>query len=152
MPWRRGHKCKALAARFVAAVNAHDADAMRDLVTEDFTYIDSWREGVTGRDIVIEGTRRLFESDPGFQIEVEAASFSDPFVLMRGWVNSANPEVGRRRAVWRARCDGELIGEWQAWAEGAPPPLNRTFSPRETVDMSDRAPDKPEIPEAPETT
>ena len=46
MLWGRGQKCKALAARFVAAVNAHDADAMRALVTDDFTYIDSWREGV----------------------------------------------------------------------------------------------------------
>jgi hypothetical protein len=144
MPWGRGNKCKALAARFVAAVNAHDADAMRELVTEDFTYIDSWREGVTGRDIVLEGTRRLFASDPGFAIEVESTSYSEPFALMRGWVNSANPEVGRRRAVWRARCEDGLIAEWQAWAEGKPPPLNRTFAPEVTIDMSDRAPEAPE--------
>jgi ketosteroid isomerase-like protein len=144
MPWGRGNKCKALAARFVAAVNAHDADAMRELVTEDFTYIDSWREGVTGRDIVLEGTRRLFASDPGFAIEVESMSYSEPFALLRGWVNSANPEVGRRRAVWRARCEDGLIAEWQAWAEGKPPPLNRTFAPEVTIDMSDRAPEAPE--------
>jgi ketosteroid isomerase-like protein len=143
MLWGRGQKCKALAARFVAAVNAHDPDRMSALVTEDFTYIDSWREGVTGRERVIEGARMLFASDPGFAIEVESASYSDPFALMRGWVNSANPEVGRRRAVWRARCEEGRIAEWQAWAEGAPPPLNRTFSPEATVDMSDRAPEAP---------
>jgi hypothetical protein len=144
MPWGRGNKCKALAARFVAAVNAHDADAMRELVTEDFTYIDSWREGVTGRDIVLEGTRRLFASDPGFAIEVESTSYSEPFGLMRGWVYSANPQVGRRRAVWRGRGEDGLIAEWQAWAEGKPPPLNRTFAPEVTIDMSDRAPESPE--------
>lgn len=143
MLWGRGHKCKALAARFVAAVNAHDADAMSGLVTEDFTYIDSWREGVTGRDRVIEGSRQLFASDPGFRIEVNSTSYSDPFALMRGWVDSANPEVGRRRAVWRARCEDGLISEWQAWAEGSPPRLNRTFSPEATLDMSDRAPETP---------
>ena len=143
MLWGRGIKCKALAARFVAAVNAHDADALRNLVTEDFTYIDSWREGVSGRDRVIEGSRQLFASDPGFSIEVETASYSEPFALMRGWVNSANPEVGRRRAVWRARCEDGRIAEWQAWAEGVPPPLNRTFSPDAAVDMSDRAPESP---------
>ncbi|GGD90798.1 hypothetical protein GCM10011515_08110 [Tsuneonella deserti] len=143
MLWRRGQKCKALAEKFVAAVNAHDADAMRALVTADFTYIDSWREGVTGREQVIEGARLLFASDPGFGIEVESISFSDPFALMRGWVTSDNPEVGRRRAVWRARCEDGLLAEWQAWAEGGPPPLNRTYSPEATVDMSDRAPAKP---------
>lgn len=146
MLWGRGNKCKALAARFVAAVNAHDPDAMRPLVTEDFTYIDSWREGVSGRDRVLEGARMLFANDPGFGIEVETISYSEPFALMRGWVNSANPEVGRRRAVWRARCEGSRIAEWQAWAEGAPPPLNRTFSPQATVDMSDRAPESPGAP------
>ena len=146
MLWGRGQKCKALARRFVAAVNAHDADALRDLVTEDFTYIDSWREGVTGRDRVIEGSRVLFASDPGFGIEVESISYSEPFALMRGWVNSANPEVGRRRAVWRARCDGGLLGEWQAWAEGSPPRLNRMISPDAVVDMSDRAPESPGTP------
>ena len=50
MLWGRGQKCKALAGRFVAALNAHDTDALSALVTEDFTYIDSWREGVTGRE------------------------------------------------------------------------------------------------------
>src|SRR6476469_3508666 len=146
MLWGRGQKCKALAARFVAAVNAHDADAMRALVTDDFTYIDSWREGVVGADRVIAGSRMLFASDPGFGIEVESTSYSEPFALMRGWVNSANPDVGRRRAVWRARCEGSRIAEWQAWAEGAPPPLNRTFSPEATIDMSDRAPENPGAP------
>jgi ketosteroid isomerase-like protein len=146
MLWGRGQKCKALAGRFVAALNAHDADALSALVTEDFTYIDSWREGVTGRERVLEGARLLFASDPEFRIEVESISYSEPFALMRGWVNSANPEVGRRRAVWRARCEGGLIAEWQAWAEGAPPPLNRTFSPQATVDMSDRAPEAPGTP------
>ena len=146
MLWGRGQKCKALAARFVAAANAHDADAIGELVTEDFTYIDSWREGVTGRKTFVEGSRALFAADPGFRIEVETTSFSDPFVLMRGWVQSDNPGVGRRRAVWRARCDGRLIGEWQSWAEGAPPALSRALAPNKAVDMSDRAPEEPGTP------
>ena len=135
----RSQKSKALVARFVAATNAHDAEAMRALVSEDFTYIDSWREGVTGRDKVILGAERLFEADPGFNIEVESVSFSDPFVLMRGWANSSVPAFGRRRAVWRARCEDGRVCEWQSWAEGGPPAMNRTYSPEATEDMSDRA-------------
>lgn len=144
MLWNRGRKCKALATRFVAAVNAHDADALGELITEDFANIDSWREGVIGRETALAGARLLFAADPGLHIEVESMGFRDPYVLMRGWVDSANPEVGRRRAVWRARCDGGLIAEWQSWAEGNPPPLNRAFNPADTVDMSDRAPEKPD--------
>lgn len=146
MLWNRGRKCKALAARFVAAVNAHDARAMGALVIDDFTYIDSWREGVTGRELVMAGCRALFAADPGFHIEVESSSFSDPYVLMRGWVSSDNPAIGRRRAVWRARCDGMQIGEWQSWADGSPPVLSRALAPDKAIDMSHRAPKRPGTP------
>jgi hypothetical protein len=146
MLWGRGRKCKALAARFVAALNAHDADTMRGLVTADFTYIDSWREGVVGRDLVIEGARALFKADPGFRLDVESMSFSEPYVLLRGWVESARPEIGRLRATWRARCDDGLIGEWQAWAQTSVPGLSRTYSPDVAEDFSDRASDKPGAP------
>ncbi|MCT2558380.1 nuclear transport factor 2 family protein [Tsuneonella sp. YG55] len=138
MPWGRSQKSKALVARFVAATNAHDIAAMRELVSEDFTYIDSWREGVTGRDTVMLGVERLFDADPGFRVEVETVSFSDPFVLMRGWANSALPAFGRRRAVWRARCESGFISEWQSWAEGGPPAMNRTYSPEASQLMADR--------------
>ena len=146
MLWGRGRKCKALATKFVAAVNAHDADSLSRLVTEDFTNIDSWREGIVGREIAVAGARELFAADPGLKLDVESTSFSDPYVLMRGWVESANPDVGRRRAVWRARCEDGLIAEWQAWAEGNPPPLNRSYNAAATVDMSDRAPARPGTP------
>lgn len=146
MLWGRGRKCKALAERFVAAINAHDADALNSLITDDFAHIDSWREGVIGRETVVEGARLLFASDPGLRLDVESMSFSDPYVLMRGWVDSANPDVGRRRAVWRARCEDGVLAEWQAWAEGGPPRLNRTYNPAATIDMSDRAPEAPATP------
>ena len=146
MLWGRGRKCKSLAARFVAAVNAHDTGAMNGLITDDFTYIDSWREGLVGREVVMQAVERVFALDPGFRIDVESSSFSDPFVLMRGWANSANPDFGRRRSVWRARCDDGLIGEWQSWAEGGPPAMTRTYAPEDKTDLSDRASEHPGAP------
>lgn len=146
MLWGRGRKSKALAARFVAAVNAQDIDALSGLMTDDFTNIDSWREGVVGRETAIAGAKAMFAMDPGLRMDVESTSFSDPYVLLRGWVNSGNPAVGRRRAVWRARCEDGLIAEWQSWAEGSPPSLNRLYSPNTPIDMSDRAPEHPGSP------
>jgi ketosteroid isomerase-like protein len=145
MVWGRGRKCKALAARFVAAVNAHDAGALANVITDDFTIIDSWREGVVGRENAMAGARIMFASDPGLRLDVEAVSYADPYVLMRGWVQSAHADVGRRRAVWRARCEDGRIAEWQAWAEGSPPHFSRTYSPETTVDLSDRAADVPDM-------
>ena len=143
MVWGRSRRDKATAERFVAAVNAHDLDALGRLMTEDFAYIDSWREGIVGRDSVLAAVRVLFENDPGFGVEVERKSFRDPHVLMSGRITSVQFE-DKRRAVWRARCDGDRLAEWQSWAEGGPPPLSRTLAPDAVRDLSDRALDKPE--------
>lgn len=127
-------------------MNAHDADALVGLVTPDFTYIDSWREGIVGREVMVAAARNLFANDPGFAIEVESTSFSDPFVLMRGWANSSVPDFGRRRATWRARCDDGLIGEWQSWAEGGPPAMSRVYVPNAVTDLSAQAAGTPGTP------
>lgn len=143
MVWGRARKDKATAERFVAAVNAHDLDALGALMTDDFAYIDSWREGIVGRDNVLAAVAVLFAADKGFGIEVERKFYRAPHVLMSGKVISMQ-FADKRRAVWRARCDGDRLAEWQSWAEGGPPPLARTLAPEHARDMSDRATDPPE--------
>lgn len=143
MLWGRSRRDQEVASRFVAAVNAHDVEALGSLITDDFAYIDSWREGVVGRDKVLAAVRVLFANDPQFGIAVERSSYRDPHVLMSGTVSSV--QFGdNRRAVWRARCEGDRLAEWQSWAEGRPPPMTRTIAPDAVRDLSDRAEDKPE--------
>lgn len=142
----RTRREKALVERFVAALNAHDADAIEPLLTEDFTYIDSWREGVTGRDRVMAALRSLLVIDPGFRIEVDRMDWREPHVLMTGRVHSRQfgPD---RRAVWQVLVREGLIAEYQAWAEGGPPPMSRMLSPEYARSMADRAAEKPELEE-----
>lgn len=139
----RAYKHKALVARFVEAINAHDAEALEPMMTEDFAYIDSWREGVVGREPVIAGIRVLFASDPEFGVSVEKTSYRAPHVLMSGTVSSARFGESRR-AVWRVRCEGDRVAEWQSWAEGGPPPMSRMLAPQAARDLSERATDKPD--------
>ena len=127
----------------MAALNAHDADTVESLMTEDFTYIDSWREGVTGRDRIMAAVRSLFQIDPEFGIEVDRMNWRDPHVLMSGRVFSKHFGPNRR-AVWQLRPENGRIAEYQAWAEGGPPPMSRMLSPQHATDMSDRASNKPE--------
>mgnify|MGYP000554203612 CR=1 FL=1 len=146
MFWGRSRREKALVERYVAAINAHDADAIEAMLTEDFTYIDSWREGVTGRDKVMAAFRSLLTIDPGFGIEVDRMDWRDPHVLMTGRVNSR--QFGpNRRAVWQVLVRDGKIAEYQAWAEGGPPPMSRMLAPEHTRSMADRASDKPELEE-----
>jgi ketosteroid isomerase-like protein len=143
MGWGRARKDKATALRMVAAINAHDPEAVGAIVAEDAVYIDSWREGVAGRENIVAGVRVLFAIDPAFAMEVEKISYKAPYVLMRGKVISSRPQVGRR-AVWRARCEGGKLLEWQAWAEGKPPRMVRPLLPDRVVDMSERAGERPD--------
>lgn len=146
MIWGRSRREKALIERYVAAINAHDADAIEAMLTEDFTYIDSWREGVTGRDKVMAAFRALLAIDPGFGMEVDRMDWRDPHVLMTGRVNSQ--QFGpNRRAVWQVLVRDGKIAEYQAWAEGGPPPMSRMLAPEHTRSMADRAADKPELEE-----
>lgn len=143
MWWGRSRRDKAVATAFVAALNAHDIDAAASLLADDFTYIDSWREGVTGRDANLAAFRALITMDPDFNIEVERMDWRDPHVLMTGRVNSRQFGEGRR-AVWQVLVRDGKLAEYQAWAEGGPPPMSRMLSPQHVADMSNRAGDKPE--------
>lgn len=143
MLWGRSRRNKALVGRFVAALNAHDVQTIESLLTEDFTYIDSWREGVRGRDKVMAALRTLIATDPDFGIEVDKMDWRDPHVLMTGRANSRRFGMGRR-AVWQVLVRDGLLAEYQAWAEGGPPPMSRMLSPQHATDMSDRASNKPE--------
>lgn len=118
-------------------------------MTEDFTYIDSWREGVSGRDTVIPALRALLEMDPEFGIEVDRFDWREPHVLMTGRVNSRQFGMGRR-AVWQVRVRDGKVAEYQAWAEGGPPPMSRMLAPGAAQDMTDRALAKPELEEVEE--
>lgn len=138
----KSRRDKALVERFVAALNAHDVDTLESLAAEDFTYIDSWREGVTGRDTVVAALRMLLASDPDFGIEVDRMDWRDPHVLMTGRVNSRRFGMGRR-AVWQVLVRDGLVAEYQAWAEGGPPPMSRMLAPGVAKSMADRAADKP---------
>lgn len=137
--WRNRHRReKAVAADFVAALNAHDFETLYALATPDFTYIDSWREGVTGRDTVMAAFRLLLDSDPDFAIEVERMDWRDPHVLMTGHINSRRFGMGRR-AVWQVLVENGLVREYQAWAEGGPPPMSQILTSAKTADMTAHA-------------
>ena len=144
MVWGRARREKGVVERFVSALNAHDTDRVEALLTDDFTYIDSWREGVSGRDRVMEGLRKLVAIDPGFGIEVDRMDWRDPFVLMSGRVNSNQFGAGRR-AVWQVTMRDGKMAQYQAWAEGGPPPMSRMLSPEIVQNFADRSHDRPDI-------
>lgn len=124
MKWGRSRREKALVERFVVALNAHDIATLGSLMSDDFTYIDSWRESVSGRDRILDAFRAVIAADPDLGIEVDSMDWREPHVLMTGRIRSHL--IGANgRAVWQVRVDDGKITEYQAWSEGGQPPLWR---------------------------
>lgn len=146
MMWGRARREKALVERFIAAFNARDMAALRAMMTEDFTYIDSWREGVSGRDTVMPLLVGMFELDPEFTAEIETLDWRAPHVLVTGRVYSRHFGTARR-ALWQVLVRDGKVCEYQSWAEGGPPRLSRTVAPEHVRDLSDRASAKPILEE-----
>lgn len=144
MHWGRASKAKKIVQRFVDALQARDLTAIEAILSEDFTYIDSWREGVSGRDRVLPALRTLFEMDPDFGIEIDTMDWREPHVLMTGRVNSRSFGMGRR-AVWQVLVREGRVAQYQAWAEGGPPPMSRMLAPDHAMDMTDRAQERPAV-------
>ena len=144
MFWGRSRRALAVAESFVSAVNGRDAAALAALTTDDFTYVDSWREGVSGREKAAAAFAALAAADPDFCIEVDQMDWREPHVLMTGRVNSGKFGIGRR-AVWQVLVVDGKVAEFQAWAEGGPPPLARMLTPDDVEDMGEGAPAKSEL-------
>lgn len=143
MFWGRAGKSKACVRRFVEALNARDFPTMSDLIAHDFCYIDSWREGVQGREKILAALQLLIEQDPDFAMQLDRMSYQGGHVLMSGRIMSS--VFGQdRRAVWRVTCDGEKLLDWQSWAEMGPPPMTRVLLPLEARDFSYRSAEKPD--------
>lgn len=142
MFWGRSRRALAVAESFVSAVNGRDAAALAALTADDFTYVDSWREGVSGREQVAAAFAALAAADPDFGMEVDRMDWRDPHVLMTGRVNSGKFGIGRR-AVWQVLVVDGKVAEFQAWAEGGPPPLARMLEPDGVVAVGDSADERP---------
>lgn len=124
MKWGRSRREKALVERYVVAINAHDVATLESLMSDDFTYIDSWRESITGRDRILDAFRSVIAADPEFALEVDSMDWREPHALMTGRIKSSLAGAGGR-AVWQVRVDDGKITEYQAWSEGGQPPIWR---------------------------
>jgi ketosteroid isomerase-like protein len=60
-----------VALRFVAAINAHDIEAICLLMAEDFVFADSLGRVVKGRETMRPGWQAYFRMFPDYQIAIE---------------------------------------------------------------------------------
>ena len=106
---------------FVNAINAHDLDALAELMSDDHTFIDAHGNEVTGREQMIAGWRGYFEWFPDYRIEV-AQIFEDGdnfgmFGYASGSFKGKADSSWRLPAAWNASVKDGHVSLWQVFAD-----------------------------------
>ncbi len=117
-----------IALGFVAAINAHDVDALVTLMTPDHVFVDAGGQTVRGSTAMREGWTSYFQSFPDYQIVIrEVLTFKD-IVGIFGSAKGTHAPDGRMSeenrwevpAAWEAKVRAGRVYEWRVYAENAP--------------------------------
>ena len=106
---------------FVNAINAHDLDALAELMSDDHTFIDAHGNEVTGREQMIAGWRGYLEWFPDYRIEVTQIFENGDDFGMFGYAGGSfkgKADAGwRLPAAWKASVKGARVSLWQVFAD-----------------------------------
>jgi hypothetical protein len=108
---------------FIARINARDARGLVALCTPAHVFTDSLGGRLSDRVSLERGWAGYFSLFPDYRIEVERMMSDGERVLLHGWAAATHGKSGRSwriPAAWRAVVAGELIAEWQVYADNKP--------------------------------
>ena len=108
------------AADFVAAVNAHDPDALGALMTDDHLFVDAEGDEHRGRVAMHEAWRAYFEWFPDYAIEVERVVSTEAMTGFFGHASatySGNGRSWRLPGAWLAVERDGLVAEWRVYCD-----------------------------------
>lgn len=121
-------KPTAIARQFAAAINAHDIEAIRSLMTEGHRFVDSLGAVFEGRDAMRSGWSNYFRMVPDYTIQIEHFfENSSQVVLLGSACGTYTPDGVLREdarwsipAAWLAVVERGLVSEWRVYADNEP--------------------------------
>jgi ketosteroid isomerase-like protein len=116
---------KTVIAAFVEAINAHDADALERLMTDDHLFVDSLGSRVVGAGAMIAGWRHYFAMFPDYRIDLDNILTEGSDAMLHGSAHGTlyrdgAPVLGGAwtvAAAWRVVVSGGKISLWQVYAD-----------------------------------
>jgi uncharacterized protein (TIGR02246 family) len=108
--------------QFVAAINAHDAQALASLMTQDHLFVDSLGNQMRGAKTMEDGWRGYFSLCPDYWIRIRILLFSDRgSVLASGEAGGTINNIRwRTPAAWEAVVQDGAVAEWRVFADNKP--------------------------------
>jgi len=108
----------ALFHAFVDAINAHDADMIATLVTEDHTFVDPHANTLSGRDMIREGWKGYFTWFPDYRVEIGHTMSEGDTVMAFGTAAASYKGTGAKEDGWKipAAFRAKFVdGKLQVW-------------------------------------
>lgn len=116
---------KAIAIRFVKAINDHDVDEIINLMSEDHIFIDAIDIKSVGKKGMKEGWKGYYELFPDYQIEISDITENVSTIGLFGYAsatyknltNKLNSNFWRIPASWKAIVENNKIKHWQVYCD-----------------------------------
>jgi ketosteroid isomerase-like protein len=110
---------------FIEAINRQDISALSRLMAEDYRFVDSRGQTVSGREAMMAAWKEYFRLFPDYKIEVENLVHGKEclavFGSATGTYNGKRGPVPENRitmpAAWKAVVQNGRIKHWQVYAD-----------------------------------
>ena len=102
-----------IAAAFNEAINARDIDALRALMADGHTFVDSAGTVLEGTERVVAAWRGFFDAFPDYRNEwAEEIPIRDGLIAVGRSVCATEPALDGP-AIWKAKIAGGKVTEWR---------------------------------------
>lgn len=113
---------------FIERINAHDADKLVELMTDDHVFVDSLGGEVQGKEKMRSAWKSYFAFCPDYQISHEDILQSGNMVAVFGTAGGTISVKGQMAAenrwkipaAWKAVVVRGLVHEWRVYADNKP--------------------------------
>ena len=107
--------------KFVAAINAHDVEALAALMSSDHRFVDSLGHSVASAASMRAGWGGYFAMCPDYRIQVDRSISEGDTVLAVGRAGGTIDGIPwQTPAAWRAVVRDGLVCEWRVFADNKP--------------------------------
>ncbi len=117
-----------LVRAFVAKINAHQADGLYELMTNDHRCVDAFGTAVQGREMVRQAWRAYFLEVPDYHIACEQVISGGTTIAIFGTVSGTVSQAGHLApaqrwevpAAWNVVVRGTRVAAWQVYMDTHP--------------------------------
>jgi ketosteroid isomerase-like protein len=107
--------------QFVAAINAHDVEALAALMSSGHRFVDGLGNSVAGAASMRAGWRGYFAMCPDYWIQVDRSISEGDTVLAVGRAGGTIDGIPwQTPAAWQAVVRDGLVCEWRVFADNKP--------------------------------